>query len=68
MRTLIIAILFSIAFISCNKSDDYGNETCYDKSIVHNDVCTTDCPGIVGCDNKTYCNECEAARVGIRPK
>ena len=40
--------------------------SCVDESLKHNQACTTDCPGVQGCDGKTYCNECEANRVGIR--
>jgi hypothetical protein len=27
-----------------------------------------DCPGVVGCDGKNYCNECIARTQGIRVK
>jgi hypothetical protein len=27
--------------------------------------CTADCPGVCGCDNKTYCNECGANAAGV---
>ncbi len=40
---------------------------CYDASLVHNNPCTADCGGFLGCDGNTYCNQCEAARVGIGP-
>ena len=49
---------------SCKKSDG-----CYDAQLeqqFRNSFCTADCPGVVGCDGKTYCNECEANRNGIR--
>lgn len=48
------------------------NETeCFDKDLYEkhkNDICTMDCPGVVGCDDKTYCNECIARTKGIRVK
>lgn len=62
--------LFSAAFIlilfsaSCRKK-----ESCFDKELYYlhtNDYCTADCPGVLGCDGKTYCNACEAQKVGIR--
>ena len=31
----------------------------------HSGICTNDCPGICGCDGKTYCNECDANKNGI---
>lgn len=43
--------------------------SCYDEVLAEQSrelVCTADCPGVIGCDGKTYCNECEAARQGIR--
>ncbi len=64
---LIVLLLFSLlTLISCNKEG--GNHSCYDETLVHNNACLTDCPGFKGCDGKTYCNECEAARKGIREK
>jgi hypothetical protein len=66
MKILLIALLFSFLSIGCNKEDN--KNSCYDSSLVHNGFCTTDCPGVEGCDGKTYCNECEAARHGIRVK
>lgn len=54
-------ILFST---SCKKEND-----CYDEELYQlhkDDYCTMDCPGVKGCDGKTYCNECEANRKGIK--
>ncbi len=58
----IIAVVTILAIYSCNKHDD-----CYNAQMArnHSGGCTTDCPGICGCDGNTYCNECEANRVGI---
>lgn len=62
------AVLFAsivIASSSCHK-----NTGCYDKALeaTYKDrACTMDCPGIKGCDGKTYCNTCIAAQHGIRP-
>lgn len=29
-------------------------------------MCTADCPGVTGCDDKTYCNECVMHTNGIK--
>ncbi len=66
MKTIFLTIFLAIALTGCDKEEK--NHPCYDNSIVHNNPCTTDCPGVEGCDGKTYCNACEAARQGISPK
>ncbi|MBX7096040.1 MAG: hypothetical protein K1X56_15070 [Flavobacteriales bacterium] len=51
---------------SCSKNKD-----CYDEALYQqhkDDICTMDCPGVTGCDGKTYCNECIARTQGIRVK
>ena len=65
MKVLALTSLI-ICFLSfgCSKKE----QKCQDlkmKNEHKNDICTTDCPGVVGCDGKTYCNECEANRNGI---
>lgn len=63
MKKLVLILIGTVTFsMSCTKKD------CYDASIVHNNACPADCPGFEGCDGKTYCNACEAARNGIGPK
>jgi hypothetical protein len=51
---------------SCNRKSSCYDEQLYQKN--KNNFCTTDCPGVIGCDGKTYCNECEANRQGIKVK
>ena len=63
ITTFLLTVLTALTN-SCNK--DKG---CYDEALYQqhkNDICTTDCPGVVGCDGKTYCNECIARTEGIR--
>ena len=67
--TLLTVFLFAVLTVltmSCNKDKD-----CYDEALYQqhkDDICTMDCPGVVGCDGKTYCNECIALTKGIRVK
>jgi hypothetical protein len=68
-RLLVLVILFA-SFSSCKKTTE-PNTGCVDNALKEqykNAFCTQDCPGIIGCDDKVYCNECEAARVGVRKK
>lgn len=64
MKKLMLVAVLALGIASCCKE----NDSCYDSSLVHDNFCTADCPGFLGCDGKTYCNECEAARKGIGPK
>ena len=68
MKNTIIATLLSLVFtiIGCEKVAE--NHPCYNSSIANDRPCNFDCPGFEGCDGKTYCNECEAAKEGIGPK
>ena len=70
LNLVICKVLTMTAFLfilsSCKKE-----RSCYDEQLYQqykNKGCTTDCPGVKGCDGKTYCNECEANSRGIRIK
>ena len=69
-KYLLIAVGF-LPFIasitSCTKTST--KDACYDERLYQqskNLFCSQDCPGVTGCDGKTYCNACEAATQGIR--
>lgn len=70
LNVTILKVLTMASFLffisSCKKES-----SCYDEQLYQqykDKGCTTDCPGVIGCDGKTYCNECEAYRHGIRVK
>jgi hypothetical protein len=64
MKNLIIIALAAVAlsFAGCEKEGG-----CYDRHMEenHSGICTQDCPGVCGCDGKTYCNACIANSHGI---
>lgn len=62
--TLFIAMLLGIA--SCKKQDPTD---CYEKAYedAHkSDPCPAPCDNVIGCDGKTYCNECVMHTHGIK--
>jgi hypothetical protein len=68
-RTLILPVyiaLMAALITSCKKETDCYDEALYQKH--KNDICLQDCPGVIGCDGKKYCNECIARSKGIRAK
>ena len=65
--TIFFIIGLSLVMLSCSKD----KSSCYSEVLYQqhkNDICTMDCPGVIGCDGKTYCNECDANRKGIKIK
>ncbi len=65
-KTIPVTFLFAL-FVICAASCD-KNDGCYDKALYQlnkDNICTMDCPGVTGCDGKTYCNECVANSQGI---
>lgn len=66
MKQFFITTLLLLCFVACKKTLP---SSCYDKSYHEshkNDICTLDCPGVTGCDGKTYCNECIMHTNGIK--
>lgn len=62
-------ILLTIMFTACSKNGSHSS--CFDKKLYEeykDKFCTEDCPGVIGCDGKAYCNACIAATQGIRVK
>ncbi|MEM9189572.1 MAG: hypothetical protein AAGF12_10385 [Myxococcota bacterium] len=45
--------------LDCSISDAAG--TCQPRPT----ICTDDCPGVCGCDGRTYCNSCDAQAAGV---
>lgn len=64
MKTLIFYVILAFVFVSLNACQTDKPRPCPDKSIKHNNACTTDCPGVTACNGQFYCNACEAAREG----
>lgn len=66
---LLCATVLVLMLAACNKN--VFRSGCFDKKLYEeykDKVCTMDCPGVVGCDGKEYCNACIAATRGIRVK
>ena len=59
---ILCPMAFFISVTACKR------DNCFDRSL-YNEYkdrhCTMDCPGVIGCDGKFYCNECEANKQGI---
>ena len=66
VKTILCLAVLTVTLSFCKKKLP---ESCYEKSYENshkNDACITNCPGVIGCDKKTYCNECEMHRMGIK--
>ena len=60
---LILICFLLMTSATCNNKE----VSCYDAEMEqnHSGICQQDCPGVCGCDGKTYCNECIANSKGI---
>lgn len=66
MKRVVLFLVIAGATVSCKKNKE---AECYDPALKQHFEkidCTQDCPGVTGCDGKTYCNECIANSQGIR--
>ncbi len=55
--------IIGVSLTSCDKK-----ASCYDEALYQqykDSMCPMDCPGVIGCDGKTYCNACIARSQGI---
>jgi len=66
LKTVLLLTITAFLSTSCKKESGCFDEKLYQQH--KNDFCTMDCPGVVGCDHKSYCNECIARTKGIRVK
>jgi hypothetical protein len=68
MKKACLVLLMAFVLVSCKKNKEAD---CYDPALKQHFekiACLQDCPGVVGCDGKQYCNECIANSQGIRVK
>jgi hypothetical protein len=64
--TISLYIILVMSLSSCTRLSP-----CFDKELyksMKGKGCTEDCPGVIGCNGRRYCNECEANKEGIRIK
>jgi hypothetical protein len=67
MKMWFIMLFTILCFSSCHKD----KPSCYSWSLerkMKNKICSTSCSGVVGCDGKNYCTECDANKKGIKIK
>lgn len=68
-NSFILLAFAACLLTSCGKKTK--SASCYDEDLKQSFAaksCIQDCPGVVGCDGKNYCNECIANSEGIRVK
>ncbi len=71
MKTIIATGIFTLTLFSIFATSCKGPYDCYDPKLAEsmkNVYCPQDCPEVMGCNNKMYCNVCEANKAGFRVK
>ena len=71
MKIFTWLFVFGLLLLASAACDERDSPNCFDEELYlqhYQDTCNGTCPGICGCDNETYCNECEANKRGIEMK
>ena len=69
MSKKLLKIIYTLSIITLISASCVKGKSCYSEKLYQenkDNFCTMDCPGVIGCDGKTYCNECVANTKGIR--